>query len=675
MRLFTILKRHRWSAAALPILTAASMYAAQPNLPIVIVLGKQYYCYEAKKGDSLFGIANHFGWDSALLNELNSNAGSPVAKGTLIYYPVSDDTQTRDEGNKNMTSEKVTHLIQPGETIYSISRAYGLPMEELYALNPSARSGIRAGDTLTISEPRVITVEEKEPEDTMENESEESLKEGNEYVYHTVASGETLYNIAIKYDTRVEDLYRLNPGITPEILMAGETLRVSPGTRSNNVHYETVTEQSIVSIDNYKVKKGDTWASVSASLGVDQEALRDANPGKWKLKKGDILMVPHTKEVEVEQSYVEIDPREQTSEGLRELYDEVHSIDTTISGGISPAKEVKVAIVLDDTASNRDMEFARGALLGVEHLKNADFKSNVMILDGAANMSVTLTKLETFGPDLIISTSDKSLPQYLTEYSQRTGAELINSFDVKSEAYIDTPTVYQFLTPSSYFNESVVEYVKDRLGDRTLLTVGNVGGGDALGDMIVKSFGNGVKNITTSELENFKPAEFGKYLIYCADTRQKDVETLMEKVAEFQTANPLVDIKVFGRANWVTFGAKLSEKYADVDFLVPSRFYFDPNDIESRRFINEYQVLYGQTPIKSFPVYSVAGYDIISYFLPNISAARGDFNARFKNAETLQSNIEIERVSNWSGMYNPSCFILDYSFSSSPMKIALPISR
>ncbi len=85
MRLISILKRPRWSAAAILILAAASIYAAQPNLPIVIILGKQYYCYESKKGDSLFGIANHFGWDSAVLNELNSNVGSPIAKGTLIY--------------------------------------------------------------------------------------------------------------------------------------------------------------------------------------------------------------------------------------------------------------------------------------------------------------------------------------------------------------------------------------------------------------------------------------------------------------------------------------------------------------------------------------------------------------------------------------------------------------
>ncbi|MDE5774598.1 MAG: LysM peptidoglycan-binding domain-containing protein [Muribaculaceae bacterium] len=647
------------------------------NLPKVIILGKQYYCYESKKGDSLFGIANKYGWDTTTLNELNPNISSPLAKGTLIYYPVSDNDITLDSASDNVISERVTHLIQSGETIYGISRAYDIPVDQLYALNPGARNGIKAGETLIISEQREISIP-KEESATIEVDSDITpldLSNDSKYVYHNVQNGETLYSIAVKYDTRVEDIYRLNPGVIPSLLRVGETLRIMPGTRSSNVRSEMVTEHNIVSIDTYKVQKGDTWGSISASLGIDTQDLRDANPGKWKLKKGDVIAVPHTEDVEVEHSYVEIDPREQSPEGLRELYDEVHSIETSQYGVPIEQKEVKVAIILEDTSSNRDMEFSRGALLGVDRLKNRNFKTSVMILDGSVPMSKTLTQLETFGPDLMISTSDKGLPQYLIDYSQRTSTELVNSFDVKNESYLDTPTVYQFMTPSSYFNDSVMDFINDRYGDRELIITGQISNGDNLGELLSNRYAGRSKSIPASEIGSASVNDLGKYLIYCTPTKQKDVEELFEEINKLCESNPLADIMILGRANWVTFGNKLSDKFNLIDFIIPSRFYFDPTDVDSRRFINDYQQMFGQTPVKSYPVYSVVGYDLVTYFLPNIVSSNGDYNRRFNSANTLQSDLDIERVSNWSGMYNPSCYILDYSMPGAPAKIAIPINK
>ncbi|MDE6295381.1 MAG: LysM peptidoglycan-binding domain-containing protein [Muribaculaceae bacterium] len=648
---------------------------AETKLPTVIILGKQYYCYESKKGDSLFGIASHYGWDTDVLNELNPNITSPIAKGTLIYYPVTDNiTSESAAGENSIVTEQVTHLVQSGETVYSICKAYDLTMNELYALNPNARHGIKAGEILVISQPKTIVTADKHSTDEEANNAPDDVigenGEDNEYIFHNIAQGETLYSIAVKYDTRVEDIYRENPGLSPDYIAAGETIRIIPGTRSNNVKTEVVTEQSVVSIDTYKVQKGDTWGSISASLHVEQQALRDANPGKWKLKKGDTLIIPRTEEIEVSHEYTEIDPREQSPQGLRELYDEVHSIDVSMTGERETADEVKVAIILDDTATNRDMEFARGALLGIDKLKNSSFRINVMIVDGGDTMSKILTQLETFRPDLLISTSDKSLPQYLVEYSQRTGTELINTFDVKNEAYIDTPTIYQFLTPSSYFNDSVAEYIAEQFGDRTLLVIGNISNTDNVRELLSQKF-SGIRNIDVADIEKFVPQDGVKYLIYATPTGQKDVESLMENISAMVSSNPLADIKVIGRANWVTFGRKLSEKYSDINFLVPSRFYFNPDDIDSRRFINDYQQLYGHTPIKSYPVYSVVGYDIITSFLPNIHNHNGDFNANFNVSGTLQSDIVLERINNWSGLYNPSCYILDYNMAGEPFKIRL----
>jgi len=45
--------------------------------------------------------------------------------------------------------------------------------------------------------------------------------------YYVIQSGDTLGSIAIKYDTTVEELVRLNPDVDPTTLRVGERIRVS----------------------------------------------------------------------------------------------------------------------------------------------------------------------------------------------------------------------------------------------------------------------------------------------------------------------------------------------------------------------------------------------------------------------------------------------------------------
>jgi LysM repeat protein len=45
--------------------------------------------------------------------------------------------------------------------------------------------------------------------------------------YYVIQSGDTLGSIAIKYDTTVEELVRLNPDVDPTALRVGERIRVS----------------------------------------------------------------------------------------------------------------------------------------------------------------------------------------------------------------------------------------------------------------------------------------------------------------------------------------------------------------------------------------------------------------------------------------------------------------
>ncbi|WP_337844899.1 peptidoglycan endopeptidase [Thermus sp.] len=98
---------------------------------------------------------------------------------------------------------ELTHVVAPGETLFSIARRYGTTVEELKRLNGLQDFLIRPGQVLRVSPAQDPT--------------------------HVVAPGETLFSIARRYGTTVEALKALN-GLESDELQAGQVLRLPQRT-------------------------------------------------------------------------------------------------------------------------------------------------------------------------------------------------------------------------------------------------------------------------------------------------------------------------------------------------------------------------------------------------------------------------------------------------------------
>ena len=87
---------------------------------------------------------------------------------------------------------------------------------------------------------------------------------------YTVVAGDTLYSIARRYGTTVDDLMAANPGIDPNNLRIGSTLCVPMA----------VTPQPCPTGSmSYTVMMGDTLTSIADRFSVSVFALTLANPG------------------------------------------------------------------------------------------------------------------------------------------------------------------------------------------------------------------------------------------------------------------------------------------------------------------------------------------------------------------------------------------------------------
>ena len=167
----------------------------------------------------------------------------------------------------------IIHQIDAKETLYSISRRYGVPVTVILESNPSSEGGISVGRLLKVPYTPKIKPE---------------VKEGRR---HVVAAKETLFSISRQYEVSVEDLKKAN-GLAENNLSLGQEL-VIPSTTSK-VIISAPTEMKSVSSMHTVVAK-ETMYSIARQYGITVQQLKEWNNLQDELPVGKILLVVQPK--------------------------------------------------------------------------------------------------------------------------------------------------------------------------------------------------------------------------------------------------------------------------------------------------------------------------------------------------------------------------------------------
>lgn len=106
---------------------------------------------------------------------------------------------------------------------------------------------------------------------------------------HIIKSGDTLYQLAKTYDTSVEEILDINPGVNPNNLQIGQRICIP--------EYKTPPSKCPSGTFSYTIKKGDTLYNLAREYNTTVEKILKANPGIQpnNLKVGQIICIPEDK--------------------------------------------------------------------------------------------------------------------------------------------------------------------------------------------------------------------------------------------------------------------------------------------------------------------------------------------------------------------------------------------
>lgn len=168
-------------------------------------------------------------------------------------------------------SSPADHVVTQGETLNSISRAYGVPAGLIVAANNLANVDvISSGTTLYIP-----SADGHLPDDAPN------------LGVHIVAAGDSLSAIASDFGVTVQNVMAANGITDPNHIEVGQVITIPKG----NVAVPTPTP---VPQTTYTVQPGDTLYSISQRYGVAIEAIMTANnlTDRTYIYTGEVLVIP-----------------------------------------------------------------------------------------------------------------------------------------------------------------------------------------------------------------------------------------------------------------------------------------------------------------------------------------------------------------------------------------------
>ena len=210
--------------------------------------------YIVKSGDSLWSIAKKFNTSVEKIKELNNLSSNLLSVGQVLKIPTVSPTNV----------DYKVYIVKSGDSLYKIASDNNVSLNKLIEYNNLSSTNLSIGQQIRIP---IISTEIP-----------------SNYTNYTVKSGDSLYQIAIKFNTTASKIKDFN-NLSTNTLSIGQVLKIPTSAVQESTPPTSYIE--------YVVKSGDSLYKIADNYNVTVDELKSFNNlSSILLRIGQIVKIP-----------------------------------------------------------------------------------------------------------------------------------------------------------------------------------------------------------------------------------------------------------------------------------------------------------------------------------------------------------------------------------------------
>ncbi|MDZ7739407.1 MAG: LysM peptidoglycan-binding domain-containing protein [Bacteroidales bacterium] len=598
----------------------------------VIIDGQAYYIHIVDSSQTLYSIAKAYNVSIETISRENPSAVYGLRIDQALKIPVVEEKkelkQEKDRQRYNY------HVLQRGESVYSLSRKYDIPEDEIIKSNP----GINIYDMPVGTELAI-------PKKQFREQAHYFQTDEPGIVLHRVQEGENYATLSRQYDVSIRDIRRVNKGLL--FPKEGEMIRIPLMEEEE----EAVVETDTSVIDDERL------TYLFEGEETDYTAVENL-----KGKVNVTLMLPLMLDENSKRTY--IDSSEYNSDGRR-----IYKIIKRPDNWIYPRSELFI-------------EFYEGALLAVQALMQKGLDVELQVFDTMRDSLRVARFMETGrlrNTDLLIGPVYPDNMEQVAPYARKYRIPVVsplasqNTEVLRTNPYLfkvqPSPDVIQdamagkisefydhnlvFIHADTAWSADLSREFKDKIYRNLRLKI-------PFNDVSFRevfftsrsSYGD-----TINSIDHAMSTEKPNLVILASD----DESVMSEVIVNVHGLLRKYDIKLIG--------------YPDIrwlDNLDPMYFYelgiiiFTPNWVDYRHadikdFLKRYREHFKmEPPVRS---YAWQSYDMMYYFVSGLALHGSEFMYRpsIHKPDLLQVDYSFDRTGLMNGFENNNLYLIHYT--------------
>lgn len=636
----------------------------------------------------------------------------------VVAPEVAEEEQAVAAGQEG-GSEMLEHTVVSGETLYSISKKYGVAESEIIFYNPTAKN-LKAG--------AVLSIPQKDSQELEQPVEEIPAEASNDYFEHIIESGETMWGTTRKYKVSEEVLKELNPVLRTGF-PAGVVIKIPLQKEIEETQAKAVNEDAFI---KHHVKRGESLWGLAANYKVKIPVIKKYNPvlENRNLVEGETVLIP--KEITTETPMVKVENEADSIRQVEAFYEvelpveipesckpsnfEFHSNEVFTVALFLPlyleandtlnretlmvdslaleemALEVGMEIAMDTTIEKEEpkelfkqfyadsenyIQFYEGVLLAIDSMQNAGMQLELNVFDtqrNADSIRQFVFSEEFLETDLILGPVLQSVQRDVEKIAAKNRIPIVSPLASQSSTTMSNPHYYQVVPSREYIAEKTAEMIAEEYFDSNFIVVKtNDYNGTVEGEMVnliqEKLFNSGFlsnRNGVSFTIYDFKKE--GPFGLRRIMSRSKENVVIIPSMNEgelsvaISNVNNLADdysITLIGSNRYGRFGSINIEQYHNLKMRFIAPYWADYEKDATINFVEKFKTTFYTEPSN----YGIQGYDVAFYFLNALKVYGRDFSEclPYLRVDLIQGNYQFEKISQFGGYMNQGVSVISYT--------------